>query len=385
MESPLSLPFLGAVPLDQIASSVPARTLAYFGVCSKETLSVSHAHWHRHLTELLDRRHGGVSFPKLRGLVGAIARVEYAHCMGGFQNAMQGASASPPTAQQVLNFVARVRSHHSWYKHLPIEKGIIFQLGMSPVAGMRFQTDGYVEYVRGDGTEFHYTWETTKSYRDKFHFFIWRELPQHAADYQWMTDTADLARPLLVPNLSGSCVPVTANIHTHSHNYNLLQTTYARYKELQAQAIPDLSTLGSATTRWTRHKTGKGLPDEVLLDFETLHAFEAKHPQDTWCDARDCPGSVVLEDARQVCRSLFPFYTEEAIDLEVRMLLSYGSKRFSGSVSDSAVRAEASRGQVRLIGALLALVRFVWGDEAVPEVSLSMTSEQMRDLKRALR
>merc|ERR1711924_248945 len=179
--------------------------------------------------------------------------------------------------------------------------------------------------------------------------FVWRELPGHATNGQWMVDTVDLARPLMVPNLPTSCVPVTASIYKDPQNYNLLQPAYARYRALQAQTSPDLSTLGNATSRWTRQKTGKGLPEEVIRDFEMLHAFEEKHPQETWSSARDCTGSVVLEDAQQVCRVLFPFYTEDAIDLEVRTLLSCGSKRSRSSVSDSAVRAEGSRSQVKLI------------------------------------
>mmetsp|Transcript_70270 Transcript_70270/g.111046 ORF Transcript_70270/g.111046 Transcript_70270/m.111046 type:complete len:111 (-) Transcript_70270:12-344(-) len=64
---------------------------------------------------------------------------------------MRDVARDPPNAAQVSQFVTRVRSHHSWYKHLPIEEGVAFRLRMSPIAGMRYVGRSYIEYIKGDG------------------------------------------------------------------------------------------------------------------------------------------------------------------------------------------------------------------------------------------
>jgi len=54
-------------------------------------------------------------------------------------------------------FAEYVAGAHSWYKHLPLVGGGNFIFYLHPYAGCRRKGDEYIDYVRGDGTEFHYT------------------------------------------------------------------------------------------------------------------------------------------------------------------------------------------------------------------------------------
>eukprot|EP01048_Picozoa_sp_COSAG05_P024746 COSAG05_NODE_5966_length_1049_cov_1.201053_1_plen_197_part_10 len=54
----------------------------------------------------------------------------------------------PPTSQQVAAFVARVAGSHSWYKHLPLERGGRFVFALDATAGLRRTKDqGYIPYT----------------------------------------------------------------------------------------------------------------------------------------------------------------------------------------------------------------------------------------------
>jgi len=98
---------------------------------------------------------------KIRGLPDVCAEIarwaRYAHCL------------ELPSVQQAVACVVRSATAHSYYKHLNIGRSACFSFSLSLVAGMRETQEGhYVEYVRGDGTEFHYTWTPTAEYRERF-------------------------------------------------------------------------------------------------------------------------------------------------------------------------------------------------------------------------
>lgn len=398
--------FLPERMLTELLGFLPATTLGVMSICCRDILTASHAHWHGHLEAV--RAFSGLSrtawVDSLRGLSAAGARREYGRCAGGLPETLKAICPAPPTAEQVLAFIARVRSAHSWYKHLPIERGSRFQIFMSPVAGMRWQANGYVEYRRGDGTEFHYTWTTTEDYLRRYHLFAWRLLNPGEAVGRKVVDTQDM-KPLLVPDLPSFVVPVTACVYGNMRDYHLLEIVYVHYKELHAAGSEEVGALASETSRWTRIQTGQGLPDEVVTDLQRLCDFELQHPPDTWTE----PSEALLRDARQLCSTLFPFYSEDAIDLEVRSLLSSARSRFGAGPSGTAVRvdgvpllsstrsrfgagpsgtaarADGARAQVGLIRAALRWISLVWGSEAAPEVSLSMAADEMAFLRRELR
>merc|ERR1712137_568121 len=117
---------------------------------------------------------------------------------------------------------------------------------------------------------------------------------------------------------------------------------------------PDVSHLARSASKWTRCKTGMGLPDEILADFGRLYDFEVRHPSDTW----EQRSTGLLQDARSLCRALFPFYDEQDLQLEVDALLSSVSGRFSEGLSGSAKRADGARAQVSMVRGLLDWISF---------------------------
>merc|ERR1712093_351797 len=105
----------------------------------------------------------------------------------------------------------------------------------------------------------------------------------------------------------------------------------------------DPGTQAAPTSRWTRSRTGHGLPDEVVADMRRLYDFECRHPRETW----NAPSEALLRDARELCSLLFPSYSEDALHLEVQSLLFSVSRRpFRIGPSASAVRADGARAQV---------------------------------------
>jgi len=195
-------------------------------------------------------------------------------------------------------------------------------------------------------------------------------------DAKYTVDTTD-GRPVLATSLPSSIIPVTACIYPDSSSYPLLAPAYQEYRSQRQDGIPhpDLSSMDSL------RKTGRGLPEEVLVDFARIHDFQTKHSEpETW-KSEGLQSAGLREDARSLCRALFPYYNEEDLQLEVDALLSSHSRhRLFEGASGSAKRAEGARAQVRMIHGLLDWVSFVWGREAAPSVSLTMSSLQRRDL-----
>jgi hypothetical protein len=83
-------------------------------------------------------------------------------------------SALPrPSPEQVNDFVEFVSDAHSWYKHLPLmPPGVPFHFFLNPVSGYDTvrRPDGGVGYEERTETtlRFHYTWMTTRQYRERF-------------------------------------------------------------------------------------------------------------------------------------------------------------------------------------------------------------------------
>lgn len=80
-----------------------------------------------------------------------------------------------PSLQQMVACVERSANAHSYYKHLNISRSACFSFHLSQVAGMRRTADGFIAYVRGDGTEFHYTWTPTAEYRKAFGQLVYED------------------------------------------------------------------------------------------------------------------------------------------------------------------------------------------------------------------
>jgi len=90
------------------------------------------------------------------------------------------AAIEPPTLAQMVQVVHRSSNAHSYYKHLNIGRNTPFSFRLDCTAGMRrvsasqrISDETYTNYVRGDGTEFHYTWTPTVEYRTKFGFLAY--------------------------------------------------------------------------------------------------------------------------------------------------------------------------------------------------------------------
>ena len=94
------------------------------------------------------------------------------------------------STRQISGFVTYVSGAHSWYKHLPMARdGVFFRFRLDLTARLRHNEEGFSPYVRGDGTEFHYTWATTDDYRQRYGCLEY-EYSDDVGDS--MDDTADL-------------------------------------------------------------------------------------------------------------------------------------------------------------------------------------------------
>jgi hypothetical protein len=77
-----------------------------------------------------------------------------------------------PTIEQTFHFAWFVAGAHSWYKHLPADRKVRFVFFLDPNAGKNLvntQTgeQAMVE-VTDESSRFHYTWQTTETYRRRF-------------------------------------------------------------------------------------------------------------------------------------------------------------------------------------------------------------------------
>ena len=80
-----------------------------------------------------------------------------------------------PTEAQTRGFAEFVTGAHSWYKHLRIKPSSPFVFFLDPNAGramVRVPEDEvtFVDYT-DESEKFHYTWQTTETYRQRFGFW----------------------------------------------------------------------------------------------------------------------------------------------------------------------------------------------------------------------
>ncbi|TYQ24194.1 hypothetical protein PseudUWO311_20060 [Pseudanabaena sp. UWO311] len=77
-----------------------------------------------------------------------------------------------PTMEQTALFASYITESHSWYKHLPLLPRVPFYLYLDPNAGKNIiQThtgEIAVLEITDESSKFHYTWQTTKEYRERF-------------------------------------------------------------------------------------------------------------------------------------------------------------------------------------------------------------------------
>lgn len=77
-----------------------------------------------------------------------------------------------PTWEQTVRFAWFVAGAHSWYKHLPVEREVPFLFFLDPHAGknlvMTRTGERAMVEITDQSTRFHYTWQTTETYRRRF-------------------------------------------------------------------------------------------------------------------------------------------------------------------------------------------------------------------------
>jgi len=374
----------------EVMSCLPGKALAMVCMSSRAVLAASNAHWGSCLDEIHERhrewlfRRFSYSQPERPepSLVGSPARIAYGLCAGGLRTALrvatEEAGCGPPTAEQISQFVSRLRCLHSWYKHLPIEEGVAFLLTMSPVGGLVPISDSSTS--KAGQSAWCARGMPTAEYRRHFHFFDWEEVSGECVAP--VTTTADMSRPLLVPTLSRSIIPVTACLYSNIQTYNVLGGVYEAYRRLRDEKGPASSSativdLTSVASRWTRQWTGRGLPREVLSDMAMLYDFERRHkPSEFHCSSAHA--QELLRAAEELCSRLFPHYTLEAVRLEVGLLL-FSSGR--GEVANVVMRADGARAQTNMTIALVEWTAYVWGTEATPKVSFSLSDAEMEDIR----
>ena len=119
-----------------------------------------------------------------------------------------------PTEAQTREFAEYVTGAHSWYKHLAAHAYAPFYFFLDPNAGrsMVHVSEGEVTFVdRTDASEkFHYTWQTTESYRRRFGF--WNYDAAYGRSFQFsgeggMVDTAGAGQRILAPDEAWLEVP----------------------------------------------------------------------------------------------------------------------------------------------------------------------------------
>jgi hypothetical protein len=125
---------------------------------------------------------------------------------------------------------------HSWYKHLPTRGNAArfgFKCDLRANKRRMMRTDNtdstdddtaplchYVDFEKGDGTEFHYTWMPTKQYQQLFGNFCYYQIDDKETPVERFLSPAGYCNGSLVPiprsSLVYGVVCVTATIHDRS-------------------------------------------------------------------------------------------------------------------------------------------------------------------------
>lgn len=242
----------------------------------------------------------------------------------------------PPSAidphrllDQIVAFVFRVVNSHSWYKHLPLVQGLnnSFSFAMDLTTRLRTVRAGEkhgmvhtVPYVRGDGTEFHYTWCETATYRANYGFLNWRRgtargdavTTAEAAEVSWPRPPrpgaeaagSEIRPAVLVPKqYRARPVELTAVVHGRGDTYELYT---AAYEYVRAGGNLRTGTHPSALTHWTRaHDKSLKLPPGAIADLERAVEFNSRPGYMSADAARDATDEL-LEQLFPGCRVRTP-------------------------------------------------------------------------------
>ena len=188
--------------------------------------------------------------------------------------------------RSIRNFTDRVAGAHSWYKHLSMAEDRSFVFSLDPTVNMHYdrRSAKFYDKVRGDGSEFHYTWTPSKDYRERFFFF----------DYSFCgtMDNANVSdfegESYFVPqSMCGPTVRVTAAVHRSSCGHRGLYTEALRQivaNEEPNKAFEDLEPqMFSHMQRRFANRPRSKLPEKAARDLSaaasrilTIHDAEAR-------------------------------------------------------------------------------------------------------------
>ncbi|GBO55131.1 hypothetical protein APA_3181 [Pseudanabaena sp. lw0831] len=102
-----------------------------------------------------------------------------------------------PTIEQTALFASYITEAHSWYKHLPLLPRVPFYLYLDPNAGkniIRTRTgETAVIDITNESKKFHYTWQTTKEYRERFG--IWNYHAEYGSRFLMASDGGIVTDP----------------------------------------------------------------------------------------------------------------------------------------------------------------------------------------------
>lgn len=185
-----------------------------------------------------------------------------------------------PSVEQMLKAVSRAATAHSFYKHLSLERKWWFSFGLSATAGMRYAGGKWIDYVRGDGTEFHYTWTPTADYRKNFGMLTYTDERPADTTGRWQTmklshtgsDGSALWQPGYV--CAAAATRCSAAVHGESRHgfYTLAYSTLEEHGRAAIEGQRVQGTLSTATLQRRHAGHEIQLPPEVIDGLEALHS-----------------------------------------------------------------------------------------------------------------
>jgi len=122
-----------------------------------------------------------------------------------------------PTIEQTIRFAWFVAGAHSWYKHLPADRKVPFVFVLDPTAGKYLvitQTgERAMVEVTDQSNHFHYTWQTTETYRRRFGH--WNYFAPYGSSFFFGSDggtvTTERSGPSIL-HMNGNWVRVPATV-----------------------------------------------------------------------------------------------------------------------------------------------------------------------------
>jgi len=351
-----------------------------------------------------------------------------------------------PTMEQMVSCVVRSATAHSYYKHLDLSRTTLFYFHVSLVAGMRkFRSTGstlvldeydnaqrqtsrrrrtrrdhdrrdhdrrseYVDYVRGDGTEFHYTWIPTEEYRSKFGFLGGGE-KQNSLDMESiLLDTPTKLGAARMPAYITASGTTFCSAIVHGSSHGLYHKAFEVFINKGREALEAEQAEGNvcdATIQRRHYNSLITMPADVIDAFEILHHWRGPllefwhnaqldlthgaHPLThnarrdilynlvSTLSSRRCNDPVpprlqpIIDAIKKMGAALFPFLQSEArtvavvaaTDKVVRSLAaSYDHELQVPSISDYvrvAEFAQCARERYAMLEAVARICRHIWG------------------------